>query len=90
MKFVVPRSIMMLTDPVRQPAVEERLVGGPPLGQAEVAFALQGFERAHQHGLAARSAAHLEEGVERGQGSRAEAAIGNQIGIVAAIIYLTY
>ena len=52
-----------LTDPVREPAVEKRLVGGTTLGQAEVTLALQRIERAQQNdvpGLAAGRAEPLQ------------------------------
>ena len=47
------RSRSAFTNPVRQPAVEECLIGGPALGEAQVALALERLERAQQHGLAA-------------------------------------
>lgn len=40
-------------DTVGQPAIEERFVGGASLGKSKVTFALQRFERAHHHRLAA-------------------------------------
>ena len=59
-----------VADTVREPAIEEGLIGGALFGQAEVAFALQRLERAQQHGLAAALAARFEKAVERGQRAR--------------------
>ena len=83
---VTATRIQRLTNPVRQPAVKERLIGRPALGEAEVAFALERLERAQQHGLAAavRPARPGEEGVERGERRRADAAVGDQVGIILA------
>src|SRR5690348_18500966 len=74
-----------LTDPVRQPAVEERLVGWAALGQTEVALALECLQRAQKHPLAARPPAQLKEPVERGEGLRPDAAIRHQVGIIASV-----
>ena len=76
-------------DAVREPAVEECLIGGPALGEAQVALALQRFERAEENGLAAAFAAGFEISVERAERARPDAAVGNQIGKILAIIYLT-
>src|SRR5438067_1677820 len=88
----------LLTDSVRQPAVEERLIGRAALGEAKVTLALEGFERAQEDGFAVgsllvaptqanrrRRAANLEEGVQRGERRRPDASVGHQVGIVAAI-----
>ena len=88
MKLMVPRSIAAIADSVGKPAIKKRLIGGSPFGQAEIAFALQGLDRAQQHGLGARFAAHIEKGVERAKCRLANPSVGNQIGIIAAIIYL--
>ncbi len=48
-------------DAVGEPAVEKRLIGRAALGEAQVALALQSFERAQQDGLAAGLSAHREE-----------------------------
>src|SRR5690242_6546217 len=74
-----------LANTVREPAVEEGLIGWPALGEAQVAFALERLERAQQHGLAAAPAALGEESVQRRQGSRADPPVRRQIGIVAAV-----
>src|SRR4051812_13231865 len=74
-----------LTDSVREPAVEERLIGWAALGEAEVALALERLERAEQHRLAAVAAAGDEEGVERGQRRRANPAVGHEVRIVLAV-----
>src|SRR5215218_9268696 len=75
----------MLTDSVRLPAVQECLVGGSPLGEAEVALTLQRFESAHQHGLAVLKTTLCQEGVESSERLVADAAVRNQIEIVAGI-----
>src|SRR3546814_4939224 len=71
-----------VADPVRQPAVKEGFLAGAALGERDVAFALQRLHRAQQHGLAAR-VAHAQEGVERGEGARADDAVDGDVGIVA-------
>jgi hypothetical protein len=71
-------------DPVREPAVEKGFVGGAALGEAEVAFALERFERAQQDSLAIR-AAQGEEGIERGKRLRSAAAVWREVGIVAGV-----
>src|SRR3546814_15797111 len=46
----------ILTDSVREPAVEKGFVGGPRFGEVEVAFALKRLDRLDEHGLAAAPA----------------------------------
>jgi hypothetical protein len=55
------------------------------LGETEVALALERFERAHQHGLAALLPARFKEGVERMQGERAHASVLRQVRIILGI-----
>src|SRR5690348_1361056 len=75
----------LLTNAVREPAIEKGLIGWPAFGKAQVAFALERLERAQQDGLAAAFAAQDEEGVERPERLRADAAVRHQIGIVAGV-----
>ena len=52
-------------DSVREPAVEERLVGRPPLGKTQVPLALKCLERAQQNRLSAPLSARREIRIER-------------------------
>ena len=45
---------------------------------------MQRLERAQKHDLAAILAAHVDEGIQRSQGGRADPAVGRKIGIVAS------
>src|SRR5690349_11305095 len=83
--FAVAALLSRLTNTVRQPAVEERLVRGAALGEAQIAFALQRLECAEEHVLAAALAANREEAVERGEGSVPDAPVGHEVGIIAAV-----
>src|SRR4051812_2329884 len=76
---------LFLTNSVCEPAVEERLVGWPALGEAEVALALEGLDRAQQHGFAAASTAAGQKRVDRGERIRADAAIRRQVWIVGRV-----
>src|SRR5437870_13141546 len=80
-----PGASPSITNPVRQPSVEERLIGWPAFGEAEVALALQRLERAQQHRFPAARTAHHKEAVERGERRRADPAIGREVGIIAGI-----
>src|SRR5690348_14816139 len=61
------------------------IIAGPPLGEAEVAFALKRLERAQKHRLAFASTAQLQERVERCERLRADAPVRHEVGIVAAV-----
>ena len=74
----------VLTDPVRKPAVEERLIGGPALGEAEVALALKRFERAREHGFADALGTNGEEAFKRTERRSADATVGREVGIILA------
>src|SRR3546814_3794504 len=71
----------MLTDTVREPAVEKGFVGGPRFGEVEVAFALKRLDRLDEHGLAA-APAMCEQRIERGERFRPDRAIAHEIGII--------
>jgi hypothetical protein len=77
-----------LTNPVREPAIEKGLVGWAALRQAEVSLPLQCFERAQQHGFTTGFPANRQENIQRRQRALADSPIGNQVGIILAIIYL--
>ena len=74
-----------LTYAVRVPSVEEGLVGGPAFGQAQVALALESFERAHQNRFTPGSAARRKKGVECSQVHGTDLPVGDQVGIVLAV-----
>lgn len=59
------------------------IIAWPPLGEADVPFALERIERAQEHLLAGAFAAKLQERVQRGERRRSDPPIGDKIGIVS-------
>src|SRR5690348_8395439 len=76
---------LWIANTVREPAVEERLIGWPALGETEVTLALERLERAQEDGFAAGFAAKHKKAIERGERLRADAPVGDEVGIVATI-----
>lgn len=61
------------------------IIAWPPLGEAQVALALERIESAQKYGFAELFAAQFQEGVEGGERRRADAAVGDEVGIVLAL-----
>src|SRR3546814_6810192 len=74
----------LLTNAVGEPAVKKGLVGGPALGQRQIALALERFERLEQH-LLARPPANGQKGTQRGDRLRAHGLVHLQVGIVPPV-----
>src|SRR3954452_17941659 len=74
-----------LTDSVRQPAVEERLIRSAAVREAQVALALKRLERVHEHRLAAALPAQREKGVERGERAGINLPVRHEVGIIMTV-----
>ena len=75
----------LLTNPVREPAVQECLIGWPALSEAQIALTLERLERAEQDGLTAARPPNRQERVQRAERGRADAAVRCQVGIIPAV-----